>query len=57
MKGSYSLEVRGYAESLVPQAQVRGNGDAILAHHGYDRATVILHDRLRVKSACGHTER
>ena len=57
MRGSYPLEVRWYAESLVPQAQVRGNGDTILAHHGYDGATVILHDRLHINSACGHAER
>jgi hypothetical protein len=43
---THLLEIRRYAQSLIPQPQVRCNGDTVFAHHGYDGATVIFHDRL-----------
>ena len=33
-------------ESLVPETEVRGDCDAVLAHHGHHTPSVVFHDRL-----------
>ncbi|KAJ7786596.1 hypothetical protein B0H16DRAFT_1657840 [Mycena metata] len=43
---AHLLEVRRDTEGLITQTQVRGNGDTVFADHGYDGATVVVHNRL-----------
>lgn len=48
-RGTCLLEVGGDTEGLHTQPQVRCDSDTIFAHHSYNGATVILHDRLDAK--------
>lgn len=43
---THLLEVRGDPQCLVPEAEVGGYGDTVFADHGYDGATVVIHNRL-----------
>ena len=43
---THLLKIRRNTQRLNTNPQVRGNGDTILAYHGYDGATVELHNRL-----------
>ena len=40
------LKVTPNRQGLIAQPQIRRDGNTVLSRHGYNGATVVLHDRL-----------
>lgn len=40
------LEFGRYSHELLAETLVCSDGDTVLSHHGYHRATIVLHNRL-----------
>lgn len=45
MNPGNALEIGGYGLELNAEPSVAGNGEAVLADHGHDGASVVLEDR------------
>lgn len=56
MNRTNSLKVGRDRQTLVSESQIGGDGDTVLADHGYDGATVQFHYRLRIMSQTMSTE-
>lgn len=45
MNPGNALEIGGYGLELNAEPSIAGNGEAVLADHGHDGASVVLEDR------------